>query len=94
MDLFSREAELRKQFEHNRIQFLLTEVDVSTTFCDVANSSDDPEKTKRNVANAREGHDTLLRFLGGAHFDAESKNEFDTKFAHLKSLLRALGEEV
>jgi hypothetical protein len=94
MDLFARQAELRKQFEYKRVHFLLTEVATSTTFCEVANASDNPEKTKRNIANAREGYDTLMHFLPGAHFDAESKNEFDTKFAHLKSLLRDLGEEV
>ena len=94
MDLFARHAELRKQFEANRVNFVLTELDTATTFCDVANSADNPEKMKRNIANAREGYDTALHFLPGAQFDAESKSEFDTKLAHLKSLLRGLGEQV
>jgi hypothetical protein len=94
MDLFAREAELRQRFEQNRAQFILTEVDVATTFCGVAQSSNDPVKTKRNIGNARLGHDTILRFLEGVHFDADQKSDFDQKFSHLKSLLKGLGEDV
>ena len=94
MDLFAREAQLREQFEGNQIQFLLTELDTATTFCNVAKSSQDPEKTKRNVANACDGYKTVQKFAPNAHFDAESKAEFDDKLTHLKSLLRELGQQV
>ena len=94
MDLFTREKELREQFEGNKVQFLLTEVDTATTFCHVANTSDDPEKKRRNIANACEGYNTILKFRPGAQFDATSKSEFDDKMAHLQSLLRELGQHV
>ena len=93
MSIPIREAQLRKQFEDNRIQFLLTELDTGATFCEVARSSNDPEKTKRNVGNGRKAYDTILRFREGAPFDTQSKTEFDQKFSHLKSLLKDLGED-
>jgi hypothetical protein len=88
------EAELREQFERNRAQFLITELDTATTFCEVAKSSNDPEKTRRNVKNAREGYDTILRLHEGVQLDAQAKSEFENKFSHLKSELQALGEDV
>ena len=72
----------------------MTELDTATTFCEVANTSKDPEKTERNVKNARTGYDTILKFLDGVIFDANSKNIFNKKFAQLQSLLRELGEDV
>jgi hypothetical protein len=94
MNLFAREAELRHQFEQNRVDFLFTELDTATTFCDVARSSNDPDKTRRNIKNAREGYDTILKFQDGAVLNAQSKIEFDEKFSNLKSLLQGLGEDV
>jgi hypothetical protein len=94
MNLFTREAELRQQFEKNRVEFLLTELDTATTFCEVAKSSDDPDKITRNVKNAREGYETLLKFREGAPFDAHTKKEFGEKFLRLKSSLKELGEDV
>ena len=94
MNLSTREAELRRQFENNRVQFLLTELDTGAVFCEVAKASNNPEKTKRNVGNARTAFDTILRFQDGATFDAKEKSEFEQKFSHLKSLLKELGEDV
>jgi len=94
MDLRIRETELREQFQANQVQFLLTELETGITFCNVAKSSADPEKIKRNVANACEAYKTLLRFAGRAHFDANSKSEFDNKLERLKSRLRDLGQHV
>jgi hypothetical protein len=94
MDLSMHENELRDQFQERQIQFLLTEVEVATTFCNVAKSSDNAEKIKRNLANAWEGYTTILRFAPRAHFDVNSESEFVTKFARLKCLLRELGKDV
>ncbi len=94
MDLFRYGDELRKQFEISQVEFLLTELDTATTFCNVAKSAREPEKIERNIAHAREGYDTAMHFSRGAHFDPHSKNEFDQKLDVLKSLLRELGQQV
>lgn len=94
MDLFAREQELREQFETNQVQFLLIEVETAMTFCDVAKTSADPDRMSRNIANARTAYDTLLKFMDRVHFDANSKKEFDYKFARLQDLLRDLGQQI
>ncbi len=94
MDLFTREAELREQFENNQVQFLLTELDTATTFCEVAKAAQTPEKRNRNVGNAMEGYDTAVRLSHGVHFNAESQREYDTKLAHLRALLKELGQHI
>jgi hypothetical protein len=91
-DPFAHQDELRKQFESNQVQFVLTELDTSATFSDVAGSASDPVKIKRNVANARTAYETALKFANGASFDVTSKTEFDTKLERAKLLLTALGE--
>ena len=94
MDLFQREKQLREQFEDNQVQFLLTELETATTFCNVANSSDNPEKIRRNVVNACEGYNTVLKHLPEVRFDSRSRGEFDVRMAHLQTLLRGLGQHV
>jgi hypothetical protein len=91
-DPFAREADLRKQFELNQLQFVLIELDTGATFCGVAKSSSAPEKVNRNIKNARTAYDTALRFAREVNFDSKSKSEFDAKLDQLKSLLVSLGE--
>ena len=93
-DTFALQNELRKQFEGNQIQFVLTELDTAATFCDVAASAFDAEKTKRNIANARTAYDTALKFARNANFDEHTKIQFDTKRSRVEVLLTALGEHI
>ena len=94
MDLFQREKQLREQFEDTQVQFMLTELDTATTFCNVANSSNNLEKVERNIANACEAYNTVLKHLPEVRFDSRSKGEFDVRMAHLQTLLRALGQHI
>jgi hypothetical protein len=101
MDLLAKQRELRRssarlreQFEDSRVQFLLTELDTATMFCNVAKSSDDPQKVSRNLQNAVEGYETVLKHKHDARFDERSKSEFDSKLAHLQSLLKELGQAI
>jgi len=89
-----QEQELRDMFENNRVRFLLTELDTAATFCDVALASSDPQKTQRNIDNARTGYATAIELARKARFDERSKAEFEQRLGHLKSLLRNLGQEV
>lgn len=94
LDPFVRQQELRENLEVSRIQFILTELHTAATFCDVAKSATDPEKTRRNIANARKGYDTALKFSHDAHFDERSKSAYDEKLAHVQLLLKGLGQQV
>jgi hypothetical protein len=94
MSLFLRAAELRQDFERSRLQFLLTDLDTGAIFCEVAQSSNDPEKRKRNQGNARKAYDMVLKFQDGVIFDAKSKAELERKLSRLQLLLKRLGEDV
>src|SRR5439155_14817614 len=63
--------ELRQEFEDNRIQFILTELETATTFCDLALSSKNPEKTRRNTDHASLGYKTALRMANKANLQGE-----------------------
>jgi hypothetical protein len=67
-ELSKTQRKLRQQFEENRIQFILTELDTATTFCELALSSTNAEKTRRNTANAYSGYETALRIAKKALF--------------------------
>jgi len=86
--------ELREEFEENRVQFILTELDTASTFCDVALASTNPEKTQRNAANGCTGYKTALRIAKKANLHGEAKEEFERKVRRVRDLLRHLGQEV
>jgi hypothetical protein len=91
--LKARQEELRDRLQ-TQIEFVLTELDTSITFCDLALGSKDPMKTRRNVQNARTGYETALRFSQKVQPYLESNNQYHEKIAHVRALLRRLGEQV
>jgi hypothetical protein len=93
-ELTKTQQELRQEFEENRIQFILTELDTASTFCEVALASSNPEKTQRNAANGCTGYKTALRIAKKANLQGEAKQQFDYKVGRLRDLLRHLGQEV
>ena len=94
MEWTKTERDLREQFEDNLIQFVMTELDTATTFCDLAETASDPERKRRNVENARVGYDTAIRFSKKVHFDRRSRDEFDAKVDHVRQQLKSLGQTV
>jgi hypothetical protein len=92
--LKARQEELRDRLQTTQIEFVLTELNTSITFCDLALASKDPMKTRRNVQNARTGYETALRFSQKVQPYLESNNQYHEKTAHVRALLRRLGEQV
>ena len=73
--------ELREEFEENRVQFILTELDTASTFCEVALASTNPEKTQRNAANGCTGYKTALRIAKKANTVMwEAKEELNVRW--------------
>ena len=93
-ELTKTRQELRQEFEENRIQFIFTELDTASTFCEVALASSNPEKTQRNAANGCIGYKTALRIAKKANLQGEAKEQFEEKVRRLRDLLRHLGQEV
>jgi len=90
-----RTRSLQKEHEklasnHNeaKYRFILTELDLAITFCDVALSSDDRAKATRNTENARQAYKAATHFLEDANFSDQVKAHLHEKVAKLRSLLR------
>jgi|SRR3974377_993594 len=82
---------MRAEVEDQRRQFVFTELDTAITFCEVALSTENPEKKARNINNALVGYQTALRFWSmPAELDDDER--FQRKIATLRQLLDQLGQ--
>jgi hypothetical protein len=92
MDEREQAENLIKKAEMTQIDFVFTELSTAITFCEIATSAADPERKKRNVANAREGYAVAMRFARGAALSPKERKLFDDQTRELKSRLQDLGE--
>jgi len=60
--LLAQHAQAVKTFGKVKAQFILSELDLATTFCSIAASTNDPRRARRNAALAREAYDSALHF--------------------------------
>jgi hypothetical protein len=73
-----------------RYRFILTELDLAITFCDLALSAKDQVRTTRNTENAREAYKAATHFLEDAHFSLKMRAAVQERVSRLKVLLREL----
>jgi|SRR5215813_1213356 len=71
-----------------KYRFILTELDLAITFCDVALSSDDRVRSTRNTENARQAYKSATHFLEDANFSDKVQAHLHEKVSRLRSLLR------
>ncbi len=83
-------TKLRDQIEAAKIQFIITELDLAFTFCDIAASANNDDKARRNTASARKAYDSATHFLASATTTPETRQAIDNKVERLKSLLGSL----
>ena len=88
------------QREHERLasnhkeakyRFILTELDLAITFCDMALSSHDRARSTRNTENARQAYKAATHFLEDANFPDQVKAHLHEKVVRLRNLLRRVG---
>lgn len=88
------QQELKEQFERNKGDFILVEVESGLTFAKVALDAEDEEKLNRNRKNARKAYDTACRFLQESVIkDEELRRKALTGLAELRRDLQELGEK-
>jgi hypothetical protein len=84
---------LFERVSQNRRDFLRIEAELSTAFAEIALTSQDPEKRKRNALNAKRGYDTILHFLEQEkRFDGDDLSSIQEMVATLKGKLDRLGQ--
>ena len=73
------------------LDFVLVELDLGATFCEVALSTRNHENKERNARNARKAFDSALYFLQKLSPDAADQGLINEKFSRLNGLLERLG---
>jgi hypothetical protein len=72
------------------LDFVLEELDLGTTFCDVALSAYDPGMKERNRRNARKAYESALHFLPRLNLAGTEHEVVQAKVSRLNDLLEQL----
>lgn len=81
---------LTASYEATKYNFIVSELDLAMTFCDIAFNSDNRAKSQRNTENARRAYDAAEHFLQDAHFSRDMKLNVRQKLEKLKVMLEKL----
>jgi hypothetical protein len=71
--------------------FVLIELDLGATFCELALSTQNEKNKERNTRNGRKAYDSALHFLQRVSPDSAERALINGKFSHLDELLEQLG---
>jgi len=73
------------------VDFVLSELDLGATFCEVALSTQDKKTKERNIRNARKAYNTALHLLQRLRLGSAEQARFEEKALRLKALFERLG---
>jgi hypothetical protein len=71
--------------------FVLVELDLGATFCELALSTQNQENKERNTRNGRKAYDSAIHFLQRLSPDNAEQTLINEKFSRLNELLERLG---
>jgi hypothetical protein len=81
----------REPYTALRLDFVLSELDIGATFCEVALSTQDEETKERNIRNARKAYSSALHFLQRLSLWSAEQARIEEKVFRLKGLFERLG---
>ncbi len=87
MENLSQFEALRRDQEALRYQFISTELDLALTFMGVSQSTDDEERSERNLNHAKKAIAAAKKYLGGTNLSAGEREELVEKLRKLEGLL-------
>src|SRR5262245_33304965 len=93
MDLREKHEKLAAGHRAAKYNFILTELDLALTFCQMAMASEDKAKSVRNKDNAQRACDAAMHFLNDDGFSGSMKANVRRKVAELKCNLKKLREQ-
>lgn len=73
------------------VDFVLSELDLGATFCEIALSTQDEKTKERNVRNARKAYKTALHLFQRLSLGSAEQAHFEEKALRLKGLFERLG---
>lgn len=83
MENLSQFEALRRHQEALRYQFISTELDLALTFIGISRSTDDEERSERNLNHANKAIEAARKYLGVTNL---SKNEWEELVEKLQKL--------
>lgn len=87
MEKLSQYEALRKEQEALRHQFIATELDLALTFVGISKSTDDEERSTRNLNHARKAVEVARKYLGETSLTAAIREELVEKLQKLEPLV-------
>lgn len=80
-------AEVWEKYFHARLCFIETELDLASTFCHIAETTEDPNSRARNISNAEKASETAAAFLRDLSFDSGKVVRLRRKLHELEFLI-------
>jgi hypothetical protein len=80
---------LRREQENLRHQFISTELDLALTFVSISQSTDDEQRSERNLNHARKAVETARKYLGETNLTAGRREELVEKLQKLEPLVES-----
>ena len=74
-------------------EFLITDLDLASTFMDISETSHADETIRRNHQNARKAYDTVLNLFSNLTLNNEERQTIQMKLTFLKKRLQAVEEQ-
>jgi hypothetical protein len=90
MELLKDHEKLATSHKAAKYTFILTELDLALTFCEMALTADHKEKAERNTVNAQRAYDSATHFLEDANFSDAMTATLQQKIGRLRTMLRRL----
>jgi len=90
MDMSRHQTAAREAHEVNRFQFIVTELDLAITFCEIAITAADDEKAVRNAQNAKRAYNSATHFLWDASLTVDMGREIEQRMTLLAPMLHEL----
>jgi hypothetical protein len=87
-------GEIRRKFDETRAQFILSELSLAITFCEIATSTRDSERAERNQRNARQAFESAMRYLAHASVTTQEGEQISEKMGKLRGLLAKIENAV
>lgn len=87
MENLSQFEALRRDQEALRYQFISTELDLALTFIGISRSTDDEERSERNLCHAKKAVETARKFLGQTNPSTGNREDLVEKLQKLEGLL-------
>ena len=82
--------ELKRSHNVLRFDFVVVELDLAITFCEIALSAETDTKARRNTAHAHHAYSAAMRFLEGATLTKLMDLEINQKIQRLGGMLESL----